>query len=81
MLNKTSIGTVILSLLLLASFAMVQQARDELVPKELIWLQASVEGQGENSEILTWRLKETIFSHTHPVKDKVNKCSQNQRLT
>lgn len=57
MLNKTSIGTVIISWLLLASFTMVQQTRDELVQKELIWLQASTEGQGENSEILTWRLK------------------------
>ena len=57
MLNKTSIGTVIISWLLLASFTMIQHARDELVQKELIWLQASMEGQGENSEILTWRLK------------------------
>lgn len=65
MLNKTSIGTVIiLSLLLLASFAMVQQARDELVQKELIWLQASVEGQGENSEILTEVERNNFFSYS-----------------
>lgn len=66
-----------LPLLLLAAFKH-GTARNRWALEEWIWFQISMEGEGENPEIL-WltRLKETIVSHILPVKNKVKNSLRN----
>lgn len=64
MLNKTSIGTVILSLLLLASFAMVQQARDELVRKNWSGYKHQLEGQRREFRNSDLEVERNNFSYS-----------------